>query len=127
MAATGAIRLFKTARVSIWLVIASALSVLYGAMFLVMGGVEDESRGYALMVLAVAGSAYAQETREQEREALQAQKAAQLRPYEPTQLERRQTIGPADLAAVQRAAETLTALNRAQQARIAAVTRRLGL
>ena len=34
-------------------------------------------------------SAFAQETREEERAALQAQKAAQLRPYEPTQLERR--------------------------------------
>jgi len=43
----------------------------------------------ALAVLAVAGSAFAQETREEAREAAQAQKAAQLRPYEPTQLERR--------------------------------------
>ena len=43
----------------------------------------------ALGILAVAASAFAQETRQQEREALQAQKAAQLRPYEPTTLERR--------------------------------------
>ena len=42
-----------------------------------------------LALLAVAASAFAQETREEERAALQAQKAAQLRPYEPTQLERR--------------------------------------
>ncbi len=43
----------------------------------------------ALGILALAASASAQETRQQEREALQAQKAAQLRPYEPTTLERR--------------------------------------
>jgi hypothetical protein len=53
VAATGAILVFKIPRVSIWLVTSSALAVLYGAMFLVMGGIEDESRGYALMVLAV--------------------------------------------------------------------------
>jgi hypothetical protein len=43
----------------------------------------------ALGIVAVAASAFAQETREGERAALQAQKATQLRPYEPTQLERR--------------------------------------
>jgi hypothetical protein len=43
----------------------------------------------ALAMVAVAASAFAQETREEERAALQAQKAAQLHSYEPTQLERR--------------------------------------
>lgn len=43
----------------------------------------------ALAILAVGTSAFAQETREEERAARQAQKAAQLQPYEPTQLERR--------------------------------------
>ncbi len=42
-----------------------------------------------LGMVAVAATAFAQETREEEREALQAQKAAQLHPYEPTQMERR--------------------------------------
>ncbi len=43
----------------------------------------------ALGMVAVAATAFAQETREEERAAQQAQKAAQLHPYEPTQLERR--------------------------------------
>ena len=43
----------------------------------------------AVAIVAVAASAFAQETREEERRALQAQKAAQLRPSEPTQLARR--------------------------------------
>jgi len=43
----------------------------------------------ALGMVAVAATAFAQETREEEREALQAKKAAQLHPYEPTQMERR--------------------------------------
>ena len=43
----------------------------------------------ALGMVAVAATAFAQETREEERAALQAQKAAQLQPYQPTQLERR--------------------------------------
>ena len=43
----------------------------------------------ALAIVAVAASAFAQETRDEERAALQAQKATQLRPYEPTPLERR--------------------------------------
>jgi len=42
-----------------------------------------------LCMMAVAATAFAQETREEEREALQAEKAAQLHPYEPTQMERR--------------------------------------
>ena len=42
-----------------------------------------------LGMVAVAATAFAQETREEEREALQAQKAAQVHPYEPTQMERR--------------------------------------
>ena len=42
-----------------------------------------------LGMVAVAATAFAQETREDERAALQAKKATQLRPYEPTQLERR--------------------------------------
>jgi ATP:ADP antiporter, AAA family len=43
----------------------------------------------AVGLIAVATTAFAQETREDERAGLQAQKAAQLRPYEPTRLERR--------------------------------------
>ncbi|HEY6617205.1 MAG TPA: hypothetical protein VIZ32_21900, partial [Vicinamibacterales bacterium] len=43
----------------------------------------------ALGMVAVAATAFAQETRQEEREAQQAQKAAQLHPYEPTQMERR--------------------------------------
>jgi len=43
------------------------------------------------------------------------------------QLQRQQTLAPADLAAVRRAQATVGATDRAQHARIAAVTRRLGL
>jgi hypothetical protein len=42
-----------------------------------------------VVMLAIATAAFAQETREAELAALQAEKAAQLRPYEPTMLERR--------------------------------------
>ena len=44
-----------------------------------------------------------------------------------SQLQRQQTIAPADLAAVERAAAIVAEMDRAQQARIAAVTRRPGL
>ncbi|RPI54207.1 MAG: hypothetical protein EHM55_11500 [Acidobacteria bacterium] len=43
----------------------------------------------ALAIVAIAGSAFAQDTREAERAGMQAQKASQLHPYEPTVLERR--------------------------------------
>jgi len=44
-----------------------------------------------------------------------------------SQLERQRTISPADLAAVQQASAAVAAIDRAQHARIAAVSRRLGL
>jgi hypothetical protein len=43
------------------------------------------------------------------------------------QLERERTIAPSDLQAVQRAAEAIQAIDRAQLARLGAVSRRLGL
>jgi len=43
----------------------------------------------AIAIVAVAATAFAQETREDEWAARQTQKAAELRPYEPSQLERR--------------------------------------
>ena len=42
-----------------------------------------------LAMVAIAATAVAQETREEERAALQARKAAELHPYEPTKMERR--------------------------------------